>query len=224
MKNILIIAALVSVLVSVFATQSVEAGKVTTPSILTETFNDYTLGILLGQNSWTNYANGDAFMVEGLSRKNRAIYVNGLSDSVITKEGTSLADGMQTVMVKTNNRAGWGNVPDGNVQVRISDAPWGAGTSRFVAVTFKADGNVAYYDNQADVYQNFATYADNRWTQLDFEWRSGDKTARYRVNKGAWTNWASFSGSETFTAFNNVGFAFTQPTGGVGSVYFDNLK
>lgn len=214
---------LVLVLVGMFATQSVEAGKVTGPSILTETFESYTPGILLGQNGWTGYANGDAFFVENVSRRNNAVHVSGLYDQIITKTGTSLADGRQTVMVKTENRAGWGNVPDGNVQVRISDAPWGAGTARFVAVTFKADGNVAYYDKQADVYQNFATYQDNRWTQLDIEWRSSDKTARYRVGRGTWTDWMSFPQSDTFTSFNNVGLEFYQPSGS-GGVYFDNFK
>lgn len=223
MKNRLIFVVLIYMLVGVLTTQSVEAGNVTTPSILTETFNDYNLGTLLGQNGWSNYAVGESFLVKNLSRKNNAVYVNRLYDSVVTKTGTSLVDGRQTVMVKTENRTSWGNVPDGNVQVRISDAPWGAGTSRFVAVTFKADGNVAYYDKQTDVYQNFAVYQDNRWTQLDIEWRSSDKTARYRVNRGAWTEWISFPGSDTFIAFNNVGFAFTQPSG-LGGVYFDNLK
>lgn len=208
---------------------SAEAGKIAPPSILTDSFDKYELGILLGQNGWANYANGDAFMVESLSQKNKAVHVDSQSDNVITKTGVSLADGRQAVMVKTDNRASWGNVPDGNVQVRISDASWGAGTRRFVAVTFKADGNVAYYDKHADVYQNFGTYIDKQWTPLEIEWRSSDKTARYRVNNGVltkavWTDWMSFPQSDTFTSFNNVGFGFVQPSGGAGGVYFDNLK
>lgn len=111
--------------------------------------------------------------------------------------------------------------PDGNAQVRISQGQSFV-SSIFVAVSFKSDGNVAYFD-PAVGYTNFATYTDNKWNKLVIEWRSSDKTARYKINNGKWTNWLTFVNAASFTTFDNIGFDFNLPSGS-GGVYFDTLK
>ena len=190
--------------------------------IITDSFDAYTDGSILGQGGWTNYANGANFIVTAIKKQNKAIHNVSIGDSVISKTGTLLADGKQVVFIKTENRSNWGPYTDGNAQVRLSQGE-SFRSSIFTAVTFKSGGNVAYYDPVEDVYQNFATYKDNQWTKLEIEWRSSDKTARYQINKGKWTEWLTFNNATSFTAFDNVGFDFNLPSGS-GGVYFDNLR
>ena len=209
-----------------FIATSVAIAKkpVSLQSIVQDNFNTYTDGSVVGQGIWTSYANGNNFIVQGTTVREgtKALHNSSLADSVITKTGTALTDGRQAVYVRTENRSNWGLYPDGNVQVRLSQGQSFA-SSIFVAVSFKSDGHVAYYDPINDVYQNFATYNDNQWTLLQIEWRSTDKTARYKVNHGKWTNWVVFNGSSSFASFNNVGFDFVLPSGS-GGVYFDSLN
>ncbi|TSC69881.1 MAG: hypothetical protein G01um101470_940 [Parcubacteria group bacterium Gr01-1014_70] len=194
-------------------------------SILQDDLDVYVVGTFQGQGGWTGYSKGENFIVVDTDAFSSpmAIYNDGKTDSVITKTGSLLLDGKQGVYVKTNNRTNWSIYADGNAQVRISRTPWASGARRsaFIAASFKSDGNVAYYDSVADRYKNFDTYDDNVWTLLEMEWRDSDKTARYRVNDGDWTEWHTFQDASTFTGFDNVGFDFV---GGGGGVYFDSLK
>lgn len=195
--------------------------------LVQDNFNSYANGSLLGQGGWQNYANGHNFTVQDsvVFEGSKAVYINAFGDSVITKTGSSLSDGKQAVYVKTENRSSWGFYPDGNAQIRISKGSWASGAPglAFAAVSFKSNGSVAYYNPVSNTYENFATYNDSEWTLLEIEWRSSDKTARYRVNGGTWTNWYPFAFAATFTNFDNVGFDFVLPNGS-GGVYFDNLR
>lgn len=193
-------------------------------SIVKDNFDQYTNGSIVGQGGWTNYVNGYNFIIqETVKHKGaKAIYNDSIADSVITKSGAPLSDGRQVVFVRTENRSSWGFYPDGNAQVRLSQGQSFA-SSIFVGVSFKSDGNAAYYDPTTDAYLNFATYKDNKWTKLVIEWRSSDKTARYKVNHGKWTNWVTFKNAASFSNFDNVGFDFVLPSGS-GGVYFDTLR
>ena len=191
------------------------------PSILQDNFNVYTDGSIVGQGVWNNRVNGSNFVVQGTTvfEGVKAIHNNAQADSVITKIGSPLSNGRQAVY-KTENRNNWGEYPDGNVQVRIAKGGWDSST--MASVTFKKGGNVAYYDPALDTYTNFDIYNDNEWTLVEVEWRSSDRTARYRVNNGMWTDWLAFKGASSFTNFDNVGLAFVLPSGS-GGVYFDTL-
>lgn len=106
-------------------------------------------------------------------------------------------------------RSNWGFYSaDGNVGIRVSKGlnASGAPGLSFASVSLKQDGNVAYYDQVADVYGNFATYNDNEWTLLEIEWRSSDKTAHYQVNSGTWTDWKAIANSASFTGFDYVNY------------------
>jgi len=192
-------------------------------SIVQDNFNTYIDGSIVGQGNWESYLNGDNFIVQGTNvfEGAKALYNNtSYADSVITKAGTPLSDGRQSFYIKTEDRSNWNwNVTfDGNVYVRVTKGSWGG---PFASVTFKKDGNVAYYDVDNGVYKNFATFNDNEWTKLEIEWRSSDKTARYRVNDGVWTDWDNFYGSASFTDFDHVGFDLRN--GISGGVYIDTL-
>ena len=202
----------------------------TTPSqsirIVQDEFDVYNKGTLQGQGGWNSYTNGLNFVVvdtEAFSGT-RAIYNQTKTDSVITKTGSLLADGKQAFYVKTSSRTSWVTHSDGNAQVRVSKNPWASGSAIFAAVSFKSDGNVAYYDHVIDKYKNFASYDDGVWTLLEIEWRSSDKTARYRVNNGNWTDWYTFRNASEFTGFDNIGFDFDLRDGLGGGVYFDSLQ
>lgn len=199
-----------------------------TTSIVQDGFDVYNKGTLHGQGGWNSYVNGSNFVVVDTEAfgGTKAIYNQTKADSVITKTGSLLADGKQAVYVKTASRASWGIHSDGNAQVRVSKNPWASGAQglAFAAVSFKTDGNVAYYDSVTDKYKNFATYDDGVWTLLEIEWRSSDKTARYRVKSGGWTDWYTFRNASTFSGFDNVGFDFDLSNGTGGGIYFDSLQ
>ena len=194
--------------------------------IVQDGFDVYNKGTLQGQGEWNSYTNGSNFVVvdtEAFSGT-KAIYNQTKTDSVITKTGSLLADGKQAVYVKTASRTNWGIHSDGNAQVRVSKNPWASGSAIFAAVSFKSDGNVAYYDPVIDKYKNFATYDDGAWTLLEIEWRSSDKTARYRVNNGNWTDWHTFRNAYIFSGFDNVGLGFFLEGSSGGGIYFDSLQ
>ncbi len=196
--------------------------------IVVDDFNGYFDGSIVGQDGWQSYVNGDNFVIQGavVNEGAKALYNNSFGDSVVGKQGTSRADGKQAVCFRTENKANWGFYSaDGNAGIRVSKGlnASGAPGLSFASVSLKSDGNVAYYDQAADVYQNFATYNDNEWTLLEIEWRSSDKTARYRVNSGTWTDWKPFANSASFTGFDYANFGFVLPSGS-GGVYFDTLK
>ena len=145
---------------------------------------------------------------------------------MVGKLGTPLASGRQSVYVRTENRSSWGFYNnDGNVGVRISKGLNASGAPKlpFISVGFSQSGQVNYYDPVDDAYKSFASYNDNEWTLLEIEWRSSDKTARYRVNNGTWTNWYTFANSDSFSNFDYVNFSFIL-TSGSGGVYFDSLR
>jgi len=191
-------------------------------SIISDNFNSYVNGSIVGQGGWVDRVNGNNFIVQGITvfEGAKAVHKNALGDGVITKTGTSFADGRQAVYIKTENRDNWGEYPDGNVQMRISKGSWDSST--MVAVTLKKNGNAAYYDPASDSYVDFDTYNDNEWTFVEVEWRSSDRTAKYRVNNGTWTDWFSFRDAASFTDFDTVGLAFVLPSGS-GEAYFDKL-
>ncbi len=197
-------------------------------AVVEDNFNSYNNGSLLGQGGWTDYANGQNFIVQGTvtAEGSKAVHINATADNVITKSGSSLSDGRQSVYIRTENRSNWGSLLNGNLQVRVSKGGWTG--SQTAIISFKSNGNVAYYDIAAsslgpDTFTNFATYNDNEWTLLEVEWRSSDKTARYRVNSGTWTGWLTFRSASSFTDFDTVGFDFNS-AGGSGGVYFDFLS
>lgn len=189
--------------------------------IIEDDFNTYANGSIIGQGGWESYANGDSFVVQDVTvfEGAKALYNNSVGDNVIGKQGTLRADGRQAVYVRTENRDNWEEYQDGNVQIGMTKGLW---NKIFLLATFKRDGHVAYYDISTGAMQNFATYDDNVWTLLEMEWRSSDKTARYRVNSEIWTDWKPIFHSASFVGVDYVGFDFAQPSGS-GGVYFDTL-
>ncbi|MDP3769974.1 MAG: serine protease [bacterium] len=200
---------------------------VSATAIVEDDFNQYSNGSLLGQGGWTNYVNGQNFTVQEsvTAEGSKAIFINSGVDSVIRKAGTSLADGKQTIYVRTKNRSGWSSYRDGNAQIRILKGDWGGSAEyrNFIGITFKKDGNVAYYDEVNGVYRDFATYNDNEWTSVEVEWRSSDKNSRFRINGGSWTDWKPIAGNGAFTNFDGVGFDFIGGNSSSG-VYYDFLS
>ena len=90
-------------------------------AVVEDNFNSYNNSSLLGQGGWTDYANGQNFIVQGTvtAEGSKAVHVNATADNVITKSGSSLPDGRQAVYVRTENRSSWGSYPNGNLQIRV---------------------------------------------------------------------------------------------------------
>lgn len=222
-KYILVLLGLILGSISIISTVSIESAFAA--SIVSEDFDAYTNGAIVGKGGWSSYVNGENFIVQETTvfEGAKALYNNAQADSVIIKSGSALSDGSQAVYIRTENRSSWGTYSNGNAQVGISKGSWGGRQLRnFISVSFKADGNVSYYDPVSDAYRNFATYNDKEWISLEFEWRSSDKKAHYRINSGTWTDWYPFAGSGTFTDFDTVGFDSISLGG--GGVYIDSLS
>lgn len=201
-------------------------GSASAAPIVVDNFNSYTNGSVVGQGGWQSYVNGNNFVIQSTAAYEgaKALYNNTAQDSVVGKMGDLLADGKQAVYVRTENRSLWSDsIVNGPAQVRMTKGLWASGYQSFTSVSFRKDGTVAHYDPVLDVYQNFATYSDNQWTLLETEWRSTDKTARYRVSGGAWTGWMPFAYNSVFSGFDFVGFDFDNRGGLGGGVYFDAL-
>lgn len=193
-------------------------------SIIQEEFNTYLNGSIVGQGGWYDRANGTPWVVQDVVVKEgaKALYNNNAgADSVITKNngGNKLADGKQSFYIRTENRSAW-NTRATNFQIGIFQDSWD-GPSR-ATLGFEKDGNVNYVNGSNDARVNFATYVDNAWNLVEIEWRSSDASARYRINRGVWTNWIPFTGGGSFTGFDTVGFVTWYL--GTGGVYIDNLK
>ena len=197
-----------------------------TPSIITDDFNSYSEGSVVDQGGWLNRENGTPWVEQGsiVKEGTKALYNNYSGvNSIITKtSGTALADGKQSFWVRPQNRANWGDYDIGeNVQLGIFQGSWD-GPSR-ATLAFMKDGHVAYIGlPNIDAYVNFDTYIDNDWNLVEMEWRAIDKTARYRLNGGTWTDRIPFTSHAPFTGFDTVGFVtFSLGTGGV---YVDSLQ
>lgn len=218
-KHIVIFIGLISGLILVASVKYAYAA-----SVVNDDFNAYSTGSIVGQGGWSSYVNGGNFKIQGVTTFEgaQALYNNSYGDAVVGKLGTPQADGRQSLYIQTENRSKWGFYNnDGNVGVRISKGLNASGLS-FVNIGFTSDGRVTYYDQASNAYKNFATYNDNEWTLLEVEWRSIDKTARYRVNNGAWTDWYLIANSTSFSSFDYVNVSFIL-TSGSGGVYFDGL-
>ena len=210
-----------------FSTSSVEAAAKKLKSIVQDNFNNYTDGILVGQGGWIDRANGSPFVVQGAVVKEgaKALYSNNSgADSVITKNGgTALTDGREFVYIRTENRANWGDAPVGeNVTFGVYQGSWDGPTRALMG--FKKDGHAAYIDTSqiaTGAWLDFDTYTDNSWTLAEIEWRSIDKSARFRISNGRWTKWTPFVGASSFTGFDTIGL-FTESLG-TGGVYIDDL-
>jgi len=192
-------------------------------AILCEDFNSYVDGPIVNQG-WTNRANGLTYLIQGNVVQEGAKALQNISnstDNVITKNGNAFADGRQSVWVRTKDRANWGNYNIGeNVQFCLLKGSWD-GPAR-TCLAFMKDGHVAFLDQRGvDTWTNFDSYTDNTWNLVEIEWRSVDRTARFRANNGTWTGWMPLYNAGAFTDFDTVGFdTFLLGSGGV---YFDNL-
>lgn len=210
--------------------------------LVTDNFNSYQNGLLWGQGGWTDIVNGESFIVQSVDtcEGGKAIS-NNYHDgpAIITKSVAPLSNGKQSIHFKTSNRAGWTSNEDGNIQIRITKGLFNSGNpyaghpfinspsnhpSSFIAVTLRKNGYVTYYDSSQMAFKDFGIYNDNEWTQLEVEWRSSDKTARYRVGNGAWTAWLPFYGGSVYSNFDSINLAIDNRIyNGSGEVYFDNF-
>ena len=192
--------------------------------VIQENFNKYISGPVVGQGGWFDRENGSLYVVQGsvVKEGKKALYNNNSSslESIITKTGSKvLLNGKQSFYVRTENRSGWDDFRSGqNVQMGVYQGSWD-GPARAV-FTFMKDGHVSYIDTSG--YVEFDTYNDNAWNLAEIEWRTIDRSARFRVNNGVWTSWIPFTGGASFTGFDTVGIGSVLL--GTGGVYFDNLK
>jgi peptidoglycan hydrolase-like protein with peptidoglycan-binding domain len=188
--------------------------------ILKDNFNSYADGNVLGQGGWSNYSNGDNFIIQASTTFEgaKSLFNNSPVDNVLHKIGNSITDGKQSIYIKTKNRSLW---EDTNaMQVRIGKGiTFASGVN--ISVLFNKDGTVIYQGGTTG--RIISTYNDDEWTLLEIEWRSSDNKARYRINNETWSTWDTFINSSSFTAFNSIGLDFDLRGNGTGEVYIDHI-
>jgi hypothetical protein len=193
-------------------------------NILTDNFNSYTGGPIIGQGGWNNIENGISFEISHTFVKegNNALRNdNVLNNSIITNKGNACANGSQSFYLYTENRWAWVTKNIGeNVQIGVFDGSWDSTAKATMA--FKKDGKVSYFDASINQYLDLGTYPDNSWTKAEIEWRSIDKTARYRLNDSAWTEWTPIITGSDYTHFDTFGIGLSQLSG--GGVDIDDLR
>lgn len=183
-----------------------ETTRPITLGLLIESFETYNLGMLLGNEGWTDYQSGRDYNVVSTSTPygSKAILANDCSDSVISIGVTSASDGIQSFGFHPGNKAG-------EFQFRLSQGQ-GFVSNTFATVSIK-DNKASYYSPVGGSYYDFANLGDG-WQQLDLEWRSSDSSARYRLNANPWTGWYPFNVSTDapFTHFDDIGFDCIGPS------------
>jgi len=197
-------------------------------SILSDNFDKYDYGSIVGQGDWFDREDGSFYVVQDAIRHRgrKALYSDyNSTNSIITKtDNKGLSDGKASIYVRADNRAGWINGPIGeNVTFGVYQGSWDGPTRALMG--FKYDGTVGYIDTTNIItgeWVSFDTFVDNAWNLLEIEWRSTDNSARFRVNKGSWTDWTPFVGAPSFTGFDTIGLMTSSL--GSGGVYIDSLR
>lgn len=160
-------------------------------TILTDNFNSYNNGDLNTQGGW---AGDTKFDVQGgvVYEGAKAVEIVNPTGNGIFKTGTQRADG--TIVCYARQTAT-------NVETSFfifEDALACAG------MYFAADGNIKYSKTAGD--GTYDTYSANTWYRFEIEWRTSDKTFRFKVDEGAWTDWYSSSYGDFTTGPNRVRF------------------
>ncbi|OGZ62599.1 MAG: hypothetical protein A2812_03035 [Candidatus Staskawiczbacteria bacterium RIFCSPHIGHO2_01_FULL_36_16] len=193
------------------------ANSVMAEAVVEDNFNSYVNGSVVGQGGWKNRSTGDNFIVQDTTvlEGAKALYISGVSDSVIIKEGISLSDGIQTFYAKTENRNNW--APFSRIDFRMLRGGWDTGV--YAQVALQWNGKVEY--TKGGLNYQFATFNDDEWTKIDIEWRATDASARYRANDELWTDWYTYAGGGNF---DSVGIDYGILGGSVlAGAHFDAL-
>ncbi len=102
------------------------------------------------------------------------------------KSGALLNDGMITVYVKKVI----GGTTDPSIEINLKEG------SKIVSAV-EIHNSFRYFDGEKDSYVIFYPSVNN-WNAVQIQWRSSDHKFRYRINKEAWSEWAT--GVDNWTA------------------------
>lgn len=191
-------------------------------SIVVDGFNadTYSMGQIIGNNGWFNREQGQSFSIHsGVAYEGSSALVSGNSEpfGIITKKGSSFADGYQSFYFLPEQVSSWGSPR--SFQFGIFQDSWD-GPSRAV-MSFRSDGHSYYIDRRTDSFIDMGTFIENTWNSAEIEWRSFDTSARYRVNAGEWTEWTPFIVTSSYSYFDTVGISIISLNG--GTLYIDAL-
>ena len=147
-------------------------------TILIDDFNSYNDGNLHGQGDWDG---NTEFQVQGTTvfKGTKAVEVAHQNAwRIITKIGTARTNSRVTVYIRRSSVSA-----NGNLAFYIRDA-----TADRILV-MEEEGAISYYDGSK--YNKFGDVSNNTWHYIQIEWRTSDKKARYNLDDGEWTDWAT---------------------------------
>lgn len=170
---------------------------------LTDNFDSYTDGDLNGQGSWSGSVEFD---VQGtvVQAGAKAVAYLASSSNSISKDFTASTTGVQSI---------WGRVSDVTIDGRWSFR-MASGASAIFYIKTNA-GNVVYFDGAT--YTTLGAVSNNTWFQVECQFDASTDKARYRLNGGTWTAYAS--GTAVFTTLDRLYLVCDTAT--AGSSYWD---
>lgn len=162
-------------------------------TILTDDFNSYNDGNLIGQGSWGQVESYGGGTVQGTVVKEGAKAVQVVTNSDVSTcnakdGGTAVSPGSLAVYFRITAHASWES--DGYVIIaRIGEsAAWNAK----VQIIAYYDGYIKYLNSGA-TYTNIVAFSDDQWYCLQIEWKGSGASSevRYRIDDGSWTEWVA---------------------------------
>lgn len=190
-------------------------------SPVVDDFNSYGNGLIVDQGGWFDREHGEVFSVEGAVTHDGSTAIgsgNQTAFGIITKTGTPYADGYQSFYFFPEHSSRWASPI--SFQLGVYQNSWD-GPSRAV-MNFRSDGHAYHTDSRVGPFVEFGTFQDNTWNSAEIEWRAVDTSARYRVNKEAWTDWTPFTVNPSYSYFDTVGISAIY-LGSGADVYIDSL-
>jgi hypothetical protein len=179
-------------------------------TILTDDFNSYTDGDIVGQGDWVKYDHTGKMYVQDSVVKEGAkalgSYVTGDNIAMIEKTGTARTDGQLVYYVRLTN-------------TNMTAMLWAKeNTSSRFGCYFANDGKIKYYTGSFTEIQS--SYNANQWYEVKIEWRSSDHKVRYSIDGEVKTDWVSPNSAWT-TGVNKIYIQANYASD--ESVYFDHI-
>lgn len=171
---------------------------------LTENFDSYTDGDLNGQGSWSG---GTDFDIQGTTTQGgaKAVLHTAAASGSVSKSFTGASTGVQSLYGRVADTS------DGTWSVRIGEA----GAAKHYVKT--NGGNVTYFDGAT--YATLGAISVDTWFQIDIQWDAATDQARYRLNGGSWSAYAS--GVATYTTLDT--FILVKDNTSTGDAFWDTF-
>jgi hypothetical protein len=181
------------------------------------TFNDYSTGVLNGQNSWSGATGYGVQSEAGYYQTGKGVKITttGAEKTISNTDFTqpTAATGTFSFYVKSS---AWANLTE--VFFYQEDALDNGNTLFLIADYLEGTG---IYIGTDDTWDKLSSYSLGEWAKISINWDTDNHNNynRYKVNDGDWTDWLPVWGSYNFNTAGTLLFS----TRGSGISAFDDF-